>query len=159
MRILAILFTTPRRYAHKAQKGHFLGCKGVGSRDARWWFCKRTRWDHGGSLPLLLGLWYTLGLVPNYVVLVLGNEDGGPHHLQGCHTRGLWIGSRKLVILTLKIYQIFNWDYFSFFLSQYLCLAQRLILIYIYNINHIAICMCNSLSTLFFSETGRLSIL
>jgi hypothetical protein len=25
MPILAILFTTPRRYAHKAQKGHFLG--------------------------------------------------------------------------------------------------------------------------------------
>ena len=50
----------------------------------------------------------SLGLVPNYVVLVLDNEDGGPHHVQGCHTRGLWIGLRKLVILTLKFHQIFN---------------------------------------------------
>ena len=29
----------------------------------------------------------TLGLVPNYVMLVLGNEGGGPDHIQGCHTR------------------------------------------------------------------------
>ena len=29
-------------------------------------------------LPLLLGLWCGLGLVHNYVVLVLGNEGGGP---------------------------------------------------------------------------------
>ena len=26
-------------------------------------------------------------LVPNYVVLVIGSEGGGPHHMQGCHTR------------------------------------------------------------------------
>ena len=26
-----------------------------------------------------------LGLVPNYVVLILSNEGGGPHHMQGCH--------------------------------------------------------------------------
>jgi hypothetical protein len=30
--------------------------------------------------------------------LVLGNEGGGPHHMQGCHTQGLWIGLRKLVV-------------------------------------------------------------
>jgi hypothetical protein len=30
---------------------------------------------------LLVGLWSSLGLVPNYVVLVLGNEGGGPHHI------------------------------------------------------------------------------
>jgi hypothetical protein len=29
-----------------------------------------------------------LDLVPNYVVLVLGNEGGGPHHMQGCYTWG-----------------------------------------------------------------------
>ena len=39
--------------------------------------------------PLLVGLSSSLGPVPNYVVLVLGNEGGGPHHMQGHHTRGL----------------------------------------------------------------------
>jgi hypothetical protein len=33
-------------------------------------------------------------MVPDYVVLVLGNEDGDPHHIQGCHTWGLGIGLR-----------------------------------------------------------------
>ena len=61
-------------------------------------------------IPLLLGLWCSLGLVPSYVVLVLGNEGGGPHHMRGCHTRDLWIGIRKLVVLTLNIHQMFNWD-------------------------------------------------
>ena len=42
------------------------------------------------------------------VMLVLGNESGGPHHVQGCHTQGLWIGLRKLVVWTLNIHQIFN---------------------------------------------------
>jgi hypothetical protein len=40
--------------------------------------------------------------------LVLGNESGGPHHMQGRHTWGLWIGLRKLVVLTLNMCQIFN---------------------------------------------------
>ena len=44
----------------------------------------------------LAQVWY-----PNYVVLVLGNEGGGPHHIQGCHTRGL-------EVLTLNIHQISN---------------------------------------------------
>ena len=41
-------------------------------------------------VPLLRGLWSSLGLVPNYDVLVLGNlvfilgnEGGGPHQIQG----------------------------------------------------------------------------
>ena len=38
-------------------------------------------------VSLLLGLWCSLGLVPNYVVLVLDNEGGGPGHMQGSHTR------------------------------------------------------------------------
>jgi hypothetical protein len=58
--------------------------------------------------PFLVGLLSRLGLVPNYVVLVLGNEGGGPHHIQGRHTRGLYIGLRKLVVLTLNIHQISN---------------------------------------------------
>ena len=36
-----------------------------------------------------------------------------------------------------------------FFLSCYLCLAQRLIWIYNFYVNHIAICMCNSLKCWF----------
>ena len=29
-------------------------------------------------------------LVPNYVVLDLGNEGGGPHHMEALHTKGPW---------------------------------------------------------------------
>ena len=62
-------------------------------------------WDHGGGH---IGLSSSLGLVPNYVVLVLGNAGWGSHHMQGHHTRDLWINLRKLVVLTLFIHQIFN---------------------------------------------------
>ena len=41
---------------------------------------------------LLVGLWPSLGLAPNYVVLVLGNKGGVPHYMQGRHTHGLGIG-------------------------------------------------------------------
>jgi hypothetical protein len=61
--------------------------------------------------PFLVGLHSSLGLVPNYVVLVLGNEGGGPHYAQGCHhTHGLGIGLRNLVVLILNIHQIFNYN-------------------------------------------------
>ena len=46
---------------------------------------------------LLVGLRSSLGLVPNYVVLVLGNEGEGPHHIQGRHTWDLYIDLRKLL--------------------------------------------------------------
>ena len=95
-------------------------------------------------LSLLLGLWCSLDLVPSFVVLILGNEGGGPHHMQGCHIRGPmdWF----------KEASSFDFEYSSniqlrlkiFFLSWYLCLAQRLIWIYTFYVNHIAICMCNS---------------
>jgi hypothetical protein len=38
----------------------------------------------------------------------LAKKGGGPHHMQGRHTQGLWIGLRKLVALILSILQIFN---------------------------------------------------
>ena len=60
-------------------------------------------------------------------MLVLGNEGGGAHHIQGRHTRGLYIGLRKLVVLTLNIHQISNGDLKVCFLSLYLCLEPRLI--------------------------------
>ena len=58
--------------------------------------------------PLLVGLSSSLDLVPNYDVLVLGNEGGGPHHIQGHHTWDLYIDLSKLVVLTSNIYQISN---------------------------------------------------
>jgi hypothetical protein len=53
-------------------------------------------------------LYLTVLAPPNYVVLVLGNEGGGPRHMQGCHTWGLEIGLRKLMVLTLNIHNISN---------------------------------------------------
>jgi hypothetical protein len=35
----------------------------------------------GGIIEVAMWLSSILGLVPNYVVLVLGNEVGGPHHI------------------------------------------------------------------------------
>ena len=58
--------------------------------------------------PLLVGLSSSLGLVPNYVVLVLGNEVVDPHHMQGHRTHDLGIGLRKHYVLTLIIYPTFN---------------------------------------------------
>ena len=70
----------------RMQGGRFPGCKVMvfaselsGIMEVAMWLC----------VPLLLGLCCSLGLVPNYVVLVVGNEGGGPHHMQGCHTWGL----------------------------------------------------------------------
>jgi hypothetical protein len=60
-------------------------------------------------VSLLLGLWCSLGHVSNYVVLILGNETKGLHHIQGRRTRGLvYIDLRKLVVFTLNIHQISN---------------------------------------------------
>ena len=42
--------------------------------------------------------------------------------MQGCHTHGLGIGLRKLMVLTLSFHQIFNLGYFF----VHVCLAQRL---------------------------------
>ena len=64
--------------------------------------------------PLLVGLCSSLGLVPNHVVLVPSNEGEGHHHMQGCHTHALKIVLRKLVILNLKIHQLFNRGLFFF---------------------------------------------
>jgi hypothetical protein len=66
------------------------------------------RWPCASAYHYYLGFGCSLGLVPNYVVLVLGNESGGPHHMQGRQTQSLWIGLRKLMVLTLNIHQIFN---------------------------------------------------
>jgi hypothetical protein len=76
---------------HKAKELGPQSTKGVDTWDARWWFSNRTRWDHGGGHVALL-IVTILDLVPNYVVLVLGNEGGGPHHVQGRHRHGLGIG-------------------------------------------------------------------
>ena len=61
-------------------------------------------------IPLLLELWI-------YVVLVLGNEGAGPHHMQGCYTRDLRIGLRKLLVLTLIFIKYSNETTIFFLLS------------------------------------------
>lgn len=53
-------------------------------------------------------IWSSLGLLPNYVVSILGSEGSNPHHMQGCHTQGLGIGLKEMVILNLNIYQTFD---------------------------------------------------
>ena len=64
-----------------------MGIKQIGSR----WQGGDSTIEPGGIMEVsVLGF----SLVPDYVVLVLGNEDGDPHHIQGCHTRGLEIGLR-----------------------------------------------------------------
>ena len=46
-----------------------------------------NRVDHaGGRVALHTITTWDLDLLPNYVMLVLGNEGGGPHHMQGCYT-------------------------------------------------------------------------
>jgi hypothetical protein len=59
---------------------------------------------------LLIGLWGNSGLVPNHVLLVLGNEDKGRHHIQCRQTQDLGIDLRKHVCCDLTIHQIFNRD-------------------------------------------------
>ena len=112
-----------KEVGQQSTEGPFLGMQGDGFASKPGGIVEVAVWL---CIPLLLGLWCSLGLVPDYVVLVLGIEGGVPHHMQGCHTRNLWIGLTKLVVLTLNIHKIFNWDY-NFFCSWYLCLAQRLI--------------------------------
>ena len=83
------------------QGGRFPGCKVMvmqANRVGSW------RWSCGFAF---ITTW-ALGLVPNYVVLVLGNEGGGSHHMQGCHAWGLWVSLRKLVVLILNIHKIFS---------------------------------------------------
>ena len=70
-------------------RGLVVGSKGVSTRDARGRFYNWTGWDHGGGH---VGLWSSLGPIPNYVILVLGNDGGA---LIIC----------KLEVLTLNIHQ------------------------------------------------------
>lgn len=83
--------------------------------------------------------WYGLGLAPNYVRLRLGNEAWVLITCKG-HAQNLGVILKKLVVLTLKIHQIFNWGQFNYLC---LCLAQRLIWTHVFYVNHIFICICN----------------
>ena len=107
------------------------------------------RWPCGFVHCYRLGLWSSLGLVPNYVVLVWSNEGGGPHHTQGRHTRGLGIGLRKVVVLTLNIHQ-YSIEAKNNVSSVIPTCSPKadMIFLFIYMI-HIVICMCNCLKCLF----------
>ena len=56
-------------------RGPIMDIKGVGTLDARRGFCNQTMWHHGDGSRVRISS--RLGLVPDYVVLVLGNEGGG----------------------------------------------------------------------------------
>ena len=45
--------------------------------------------------PLLVGLWSSLGLAPNYDVPILANGGEGPHDIQDRHTWGLGFGLKE----------------------------------------------------------------
>ena len=114
MPIVANLYTHRGggRRGHLETKADGLQANRVGS--WRWpcGFCTMTSWAL---------IYYSLGLVPNYVVLVIGNEGGDPRHMQGCHAHGLWVGLRKLVLLTLDIikYLVEAKNVFSFYTHKY----------------------------------------
>ena len=55
-------------------RGLVVGNKGISTWDARGRFYNRSGWDCGGGH---VGLRSSLSLVPNYVVLALGNEGRG----------------------------------------------------------------------------------
>ena len=111
----------------QSQGGRSIKHKGVISWDARGLVLKMQvdgfASEVGGIMEVAmcfayhyyLGFEVVWGVVPNHVVLVLGNivfilgnEGGGPHHMQGHHTQSLWIGLRKVVVLILHIHQMFN---------------------------------------------------
>jgi hypothetical protein len=129
---------------HKAQRGSILGVKGVNTHDARWRFLQRTGRDHGGGHVALciITSWALIELGSSTQLCCVGSryEGGGPHHLQGRHIPRPRDWFRELVVSNIQSRQK------SFFLSLYLCLAQWLKWLYMFNINHIAICMCNSLT-------------
>ena len=100
---------------------------------------------------LLVGLWSSLGLVPIYVVWVLGNEGWGGGSSTYVRLSYTWLRN------WFKDANGFDFEYSSniqlrpkkTFLSLYLCLVQMMLWIYIFYIKHIAICMCNSLKCWF----------
>ena len=118
------------------QGGRYPRCKGDGVASKPGGIMEVAMWL---CAPLLVGLWSSLGLVSNYDVWVVGNESGGPHH-------------RHMPMDWFKEASSFYFEYMSniqlrfkiLFLSLYLCLAQRLVWIYISHINHVTVCMCNS---------------
>lgn len=130
--------------------GWYPGCKGLGTQITKWWFCNRM----GGIMEvamwlcasLLVGLWSSLGLVPIYVVWVLGNEGWGGGSSTYVGLSYTWLRN------WFKDANGFDFEYSSniqlrpkkTFLSLYLCLVQRLVWIYISHINHVTVCMCNS---------------
>ena len=63
-----------------------LGSMGISNRDSKGRFYNQPVGGGGGSWRWpCWGLIY-LGIVLNYVVLILGDEDEGSHHMQGHHT-------------------------------------------------------------------------
>lgn len=55
-------------------------------------FCNQTGWVHRGDhvalCTILVGLCSSLGVVPNYIVLVIDNEGARSDPMQARHARG-----------------------------------------------------------------------
>jgi hypothetical protein len=77
--------------------------------------------------PLVVGILSSLGLAPNYVVLVLNNEDRSLSHARSSN-------------IHLKLFFFFFIPIFSAKVNMNVCFVY---------INHIAPCMCNSLKCWF----------
>ena len=60
-----------------------------------------------GLVARMQGAWYP-GCSTQLCSVSSRHESGGGPHMQGRHTRSLWTGLRKLVVLTLNIHQIFK---------------------------------------------------
>ena len=82
------------------------------------------------------------------VELVLGNVGGGPHHMQGHDTRGMWIGFKEASIFDSEYSSN---DHLRLFFIIYFSIpmfSPKANMIF-FNVNHIAICMWNNLKCWF----------
>ena len=88
------------------------------------WFCAL----------LLVGLWFSLVLVPNYVVLVLGNTCGDPHHVQRSSCTGLmeWFKEARGFDFEYSSNIQLNLNSFSFFMHVF---NTKIKMIFIYLIS------------------------
>jgi hypothetical protein len=83
MPILAILYTVGGRgYSHSIHKVTEVGpqsTKGVGTHDAKWWFCKQTRWDFGGGHMTLCTVtsWSFIQLGSSTQLCCIGSKQWG----------------------------------------------------------------------------------
>ena len=77
--------------------------------------------------PLRVGLWYSLGLVHNYVVLIFSNERWGSSSYARSSYTGPMDWFKEASGFDFEYSSNIQWRLKIFFLSLYLCVPQRLI--------------------------------